>query len=143
MTSFRSGLTRRSKESPLRLSLFLLIGAAGAVGALTRFGLTHAAQRLLGSGFPYGTLLVNVLGCLLIGIFYHAATGLSMDARIVLGSGFLGALTTFSAFGHDTFEGLHHGHYGVAFLNIAANLFLGLVAVAVGYALARQFGGNG
>lgn len=127
----------------MRLSVLLLIGVAGAAGAMARYGLTQVTQRVLGSEFPFGTLLVNVLGCLLIGFFYHAATGLSVNTRIVLGSGFLGALTTFSAFGHDTFERLHQQHFGSALVNVAANLFLGLIAVAIGFAVARHLGAGG
>lgn len=121
----------------------MLIGVAGAVGALLRVGLTHAATRFWEHDFPYGTLLVNVIGCGLIGFFYHEATGLSQESRMILGSGFLGALTTFSAFGHDTVERLGDGRLGWALLNVSANLALGLAAVALGFIIAQQFGRSG
>ncbi len=126
----------------MRIQMLLLIAGAGALGAIARYGLTYASERIWGMQFPVGTLLVNVIGCFLVGVLYHLSSGLSHDMRIVLGSGFLGALTTFSTFGRETFERLHEGRLGEAFLNVSSNLVLGLAAVALGFVVARQLSGN-
>ena len=101
--------------------------------------------RLFGDGFPYGTLLVNVLGCFLIGVLAHI--GLTTDllpkeTREALGIGFLGGLTTFSTFGWETFRGLEDSAWSFAAGNVAANVLAGLTAVWAGVTVARAlFGG--
>ena len=116
------------------------IAIAGAAGALARYGLTGAVQRYFPSGFPGGTLLVNIIGCFLIGIL--AAVSLdrmpgSPLLRTALIVGFLGAFTTFSAFGYETLNLLRDGEMGHAFLNVTLSILLGLAAVWAGMQLAR------
>ncbi|MFA6347766.1 MAG: fluoride efflux transporter CrcB, partial [Dehalococcoidales bacterium] len=103
----------------------LYIAIAGALGAVSRFLLSGFAYRLLGSGFPYGTLCVNVLGSLLIGFIMQV--GLSTDIipqqlRTTITVGFLGAFTTFSTFSYETLNYIQEGVWGMALLNIAANV---------------------
>ncbi|MHC4830390.1 MAG: fluoride efflux transporter CrcB, partial [Planctomycetota bacterium] len=117
-----------------------------AVGALARYGLTMGLMRLCGRAFPFGTFAANVIGCLLIGLVMGAALaggGPSERVRIAVAVGLLGGLTTFSSFGFDTVQLLQSGRIGVALANVAANLAVGLFAVAVGLRLARSFVASG
>lgn len=118
----------------------LAVAAGGAFGALGRYWLATAAQRIGGSGFPYGTLTVNVLGSLLIGVLYVAFErgGLHQDLRLLLTVGLLGAFTTFSTFSLETLVLLEQGTWGRALVNIVASVVFCLVACAIGVYLARR-----
>lgn len=118
----------------------LLIAAAGACGVLARYGLAGLAHRAFRGTFPVGTLTVNLLGCLLIGLLMHAVIDrqtVGPTARLALGIGFLGGFTTFSAFGFETFELLRGGSYRLALANVAANVIGGVLAVWLGFVLPR------
>ncbi len=113
----------------------LIIGLGGFLGAVSRYLVAGWVQRLHNGTFPFGTLAVNVIGCLLIG----AAMALVQDrpllapnARLFFMIGLLGAFTTFSAFGCETVELLHDAQYLPALANAAANLLLGVGAVVLG-----------
>jgi len=116
---------------------------AGAAGAVARYGVSLAALRWLGPGFPYGTLAVNLLGCFLLG----AVTELTLEEgvlppewRTVVGTGFLGAFTTFSTFGVETVRALESGHWGVAAANVGLNVIAGVGLAAAGFWAARALG---
>lgn len=123
----------------MRELIFVAIG--GAVGAVCRYALSSGTHRLLGDGFPYGTLLVNVLGCLAIGVAAEASRAYPDSFTILhqrgIAVGYLGALTTFSTFGFETLRRFEQGEWGIAFGNIAANLLIGLAAVAFGLTVGR------
>lgn len=117
------------------MALPLAIAVAGALGALCRWGLTAAVQRALPGVFPWGTFVVNVIGCFLLGWL----TTLLVDrldwnlaVRTAVLSGFLGAFTTFSTFSFDTLELVRTGHVTKAALNVVLSLGIGLFAVWVG-----------
>ena len=117
-----------------------LIATFGALGALARYGTNVLAARLLGDGFAFGTLAVNVVGCFLLGLVVAVANQQVPNHalwRAALGVGFLGALTTFSTFGFETFVFLEKQRYALAALNISANLLIGLLCVWAGMALGR------
>ena len=120
----------------------LLAGLGGFLGAASRYGLSTFTQRLAGSpAFPYGTLVVNVLGCLLIGLAagYGETRGvLGPGARVFLLAGVLGGFTTYSAFGFETVDLLHSGQTGTALLNVGLQLVLGIGAVWGGLLLGRM-----
>lgn len=119
--------------------ILLAIGIAGALGALARYGVTIAALRWLGEDFPHGTLIVNLIGCFLLGIVAELALddrSLSPQTRAIVGTGFLGAFTTFSTFGVDTFRAIEAGAWGLAAANVAINVVGGLALVAAGVTLA-------
>ncbi|MCI0499064.1 MAG: CrcB family protein [Planctomycetales bacterium] len=121
------------------------IAAAGALGALSRWGINAAGYRLLGAGFAWGTLIANVVGCFLLGFLMYpglVSTKLSAEMRMALSVGFLGALTTFSTFTRETLCYIEDGRWTLAFCNIAANLLLGLGATMAGLILARTILGN-
>ena len=124
-----------------QLGRIACVATSGALGAVCRWGTTVATQRLLGTYWPYGTLTVNVLGCFLFGFAYQwfvqSALPVDSELRLLIFTGFLGAFTTFSTFGFETYE-LHHG-LGIAWavLNVALHISLGLTAVVVGVSLSR------
>ena len=118
----------------------ILIGCCGGLGAISRFLISKWLAIWLGDSFPVGTLAVNVLGCFLLGLvgqFSLESTAISKETRDVIAAGFLGGLTTFSAFGWDTFRRIQEGLWGAAAGNVMANLVAGLLAVWLGATLAR------
>jgi len=123
----------------------IYIAIAGSFGALGRYFMTDLAHRLLGGGYPYGTLAVNIVGSFLIGLIIQ--TGISTDLispawRLALTVGFLGAFTTFSTFSYETLSYLEDGTWSMAGVNIVANVLLAMIAVFFGVLLGRTlFGG--
>lgn len=121
----------------------IAIALGGAAGALTRYGVGVACARAWGERFGYGTLLVNAVGCFALGVLMHetwaAGERLSPHAHAGLAVGLLGGLTTFSTFGYQTVRHVDSGEPGLALLNIAANVVVGLAAAAAGLAAARLF----
>ena len=116
------------------------VGLGGFFGAIARYGLSGLVHRLVGGTFPSGTLAVNTLGCLVIGILAGLAEDrqlFSSSTRLFLMIGLLGSFTTFSTFGHETVELLREGSVRAALSNILANVLLGIVAVVVGHTLVR------
>jgi len=119
----------------------LAIAGGGAVGALLRYWISSGVYLLAGRGFPYGTLVVNVLGSLLMGFLYiwlleRSLAGTAMRAFVLIG--LLGAFTTFSTFSVETLNLLEAGHMGRAILNILVSVVLCIGAAALGVMLARQ-----
>lgn len=127
-------------------SLFY-IGVGGFFGANARYLLTLAANHLLTplmGVFPYGTLLVNVLGSFglaLIGGWFGSRSGMSPQLRLLIGSGFFGAFTTFSAFANESYALADDGKIALFLLNAILNYGLCLLGVALGFLLgSRLFG---
>jgi CrcB protein len=126
------------------LTRLVLIAVGAVLGALARYGLSGLVQRRLDSSFPGGTLVVNVVGCVVIGVILYLTEDRPMlrpEARLFLVVGVLGSFTTFSAFGYETFEMLRDGALRLALLNVLAQVVLGLGAVWGGHAVARAIGG--
>ena len=122
----------------------LLIGLAGLLGTLGRYWLSGVVARRYGETFPAGTLVVNVLGCLLIGLLFYVFQErylVGQTARTVILVGFLGGFTTFSSYGLQTFTLLQDGELAYAALNVVASNLLGILAVWGGYTLAKLLGG--
>jgi len=121
----------------------IAIALAGALGTLGRYGLSGVVQRMGRASFPVGTLAVNLVGCLLIGIVMELVREhpmLSPQTRSVLVVGFLGGFTTYSAFGYETTELLRGGGVALAALNVGAHVVLGVLAVVAGAAAVRAVG---
>lgn len=123
----------------------IYIVLAGGLGTLGRYYLSGWAQRILEEGFPYGTLLVNVLGSFLVGFIVQA--GMSTDLvprslRLAATLGFLGAFTTFSAFSYETLGYLEDGMWLMAGVNILANVIPAIIAVFLGVSLGRTILGG-
>lgn len=118
----------------------LLICLGGALGSGARYLVQTLAFRSLGPDFPYGTMVVNVTGSLLIGVVQQvglAGVGLSDTARLVLTAGVLGGFTTYSAFSYETVALLASGAWGRALLNVSLTTASCLLACALGIALGR------
>ena len=119
------------------------VGAGGMVGSILRFAIHTLIQRQAGpDGFPWGTLAVNGIGCLAIGMLagWSGARDVVGDAtRLFLVIGLFGGFTTFSTFGIDTFDLLHAGSYGAAAANVLAQVGVSLAAVGAGFAIGRAF----
>jgi len=118
-----------------------IVALGGALGAAARYVLAGAVMRVTGSTFPAGTLVVNLLGCLLVGVVAGAAidrAGLvGPGLRLFLIIGVCGGFTTFSAFGYETLELLRTDQILRATLNVGGHVIAGLAAVWVGLVLAR------
>ncbi|GHT17363.1 putative fluoride ion transporter CrcB [Planctomycetales bacterium] len=113
------------------------IGIAGMVGTLARYGTGWAASAAFGSGYPYGTYIVNVLGCLLFGL----AAGLietSSPWRVIILTGFLGGFTTFSAFAFENHELLTQQRWLSFAVHCLGQNILGIAAVFAGLALVSK-----
>ena len=123
------------------MKAFLLVAFGGAGGALMRWALAGGVDWVArGSRFPWGILVVNLAGCLSIGLLYGLAETrdwLTDAARWLLFVGFLGSFTTFSTFGWQSFDLLRQGHPGLAFANVLTSVALGLLCVWGGYVLGR------
>lgn len=113
--------------SPL---VVLFVGLLGGVGACARFVLDGAVARGLGRAFPYGTLVVNVSGALLLGLLVGAA--LSGDSHRLAGVGLLGAFTTFSTWAFESHRLAEDGERRLGALNFAVSLILGVAAAWLG-----------
>ena len=123
----------------MKLFDILIVGLGGGLGATVRYSIAWASARWLTVSYPVGTLIANVLGCFLIGLLIGTGkSDQSETARLALGVGFLGGLTTFSSFGAETINHLQQGQYATAGTHVALNLALGLIAVAVGIALGKK-----
>ena len=122
----------------------VLIASFGAVGALPRYALSGWAQRASDGSFPVGTLVVNLTGCLAIGVVGAVFAGphvIREEYRAAILVGMLGAFTTFSTFGWETFELANNGQFRLAGLNFALSNIGGLVAVWVGYRVTQHWVG--
>ncbi|MEZ5358758.1 MAG: fluoride efflux transporter CrcB [Candidatus Zixiibacteriota bacterium] len=121
----------------------LIVGLGGFIGAIARYGMSGIVHRQFGTAFPYGTLAVNVLGCLLIGAlmyFIESRTMMSQNLRLFIGIGCLGAFTTFSTFGYETLALLGDREFLRASLNVLGNVILGLGAVWLGRTILQYLG---
>jgi fluoride exporter len=118
----------------------LAVALGGGAGALARFGVDSLLEHRVDSVFPWSTFAINVSGCFLSGLLVAVVVD-SLGAPPWVGRGlivgFLGAYTTFSTFGAETYELTEIGHWGLAFLNVGASAAAGVAAVALGQAVGR------
>lgn len=129
-----------SKKERLVLQV-LAIAGGGALGALARFWMAGEVYRLLGRDFPWGTLVVNVLGSFLIGFLIvlfleRSAAGPEVRSAVIVG--FLGAFTTFSTFSLETLNLIEAGELARALINVAGSVAACLTACWLGLALGRS-----
>ena len=123
------------------LQKLLWIALGGALGTLSRYGLSSATQQWLGSKFPWGTAVVNIIGCFLLGAFYAFAIGrwnLSADARTVIFVGFIGAFTTFSTFVSETGQFLSDSRMLMGMGNVAFHVVAGIGVFFLGLAVGKN-----
>ncbi len=120
----------------------VLVALGGAIGAALRHLAGLAAMRLLGAGFPWGTLFVNVFGSLAMGILIAVLarrSGTSSEVRLFLATGLLGGFTTFSAFSLDVAVLWERGQAAAAAGYVAASVFVSILALFAGLWLVRSF----
>lgn len=120
---------------------YLIVGIGSALGGMTRYFLSNFVYKFLEPIFPYGTLVVNVVGSFLIGIFlfYLDANELiSSEVRIFLTIGFCGGLTTFSTFTYETFKLIQNSEFLFSGLNILLNLFLTLLGILIAFIISQK-----
>ncbi|WIF95978.1 fluoride efflux transporter CrcB [Caminicella sporogenes] len=123
------------------LQKILALGIGGFIGSNFRYWITFWTQTLFGNKFPHGTLIVNILGCFILGfltVYGNEITKLSLNTKLLLGTGMMGALTTFSTFSYETINLIRQSDYRLALINIFLNLFVGFTAVLLGFEFAKK-----
>ena len=121
---------------------YLIVFLGGGLGAALRHGINLAVARMLGTAFPYGTLLINITGSFIMGLVaaYFAFLGdASQHWRLFLTTGILGGYTTFSAFSLDVALLYERGEFGMAALYVIASVASSIVGLFAGLALVRYF----
>lgn len=123
------------------MTKLILVGTGGFLGSVSRYLLSGLAHRLAGrADFPYGTLAVNVIGCLMIGLLSGLAENRQLftpELRLLIFIGFLGGFTTFSTFGYEVVSFARDGQLIASLGNLMLHLVLGLGAVWTGLALSK------
>jgi len=118
---------------------FFYIGAGGAAGSLLRYWISEEVHRFLGSGFPWGTLCINLSGSLIIGFLWALFEffTVSHDIKLMLFIGFLGSFTTFATFSLENLNLYHDGEYAFLAVNVFASILFGLALVYAGHFTGR------
>ncbi|WP_309601540.1 fluoride efflux transporter CrcB [Sphingomonas sp.] len=118
----------------------LLVFIGGGIGAVLRHAVGRVTVMLGGTGFPVGTMIVNMLGSLIMGLlagWFATHPGVGQSSRLFLITGVLGGFTTFSAFSLDALTLYQRGEAGLAFGYVGLSVILSLAAIAIGYSLIR------
>jgi len=124
------------------LQKYLFIAVGGALGSIARFWVGSTVAGRMGTKFPYGTFIINITACIIIGFslaFLGRRTELNPAWRFLIPVGFVGAYSTFSTFEWETFSNLQTGAFLIAALYVVLSFFLGLVGVWCGVLIARTF----
>ena len=120
----------------------LIVGFGGSIGSIARYLCQKYIYELHPQPFPFGTLLVNVLGCFLIGLFFgisERGNFFDTEARLLLMAGFCGGFTTFSAFALENINLLKTGHFAYFGIYTSLSLILGIGAVWLGTSFVKLF----
>jgi CrcB protein len=138
----RATLAVRGRQRIGETLRLVWIAIFGAIGTLARYGLQGVVQFRAGSAFPYGTLLVNLSGCFLLGLIGQFTLNrlvISPDWRVAIAVGFFGGYTTFSSFGWETAKMLEDGEWLRASAYVGASVLAGLLLSVAGIRLANRF----
>jgi len=120
---------------------FWAIALGAAVGGVTRYYLSAAVQHRMGATFPWGTLVINVTGSIVLGFIMHYALStqsVSVELRALLTTGFCGGYTTFSTFSYETIALMEDGQWPRAALYVLLSVGLSLIATFFGFVAARE-----
>jgi CrcB protein len=123
------------------LKTIIYIALGGGLGSVLRYLTSVVMNKYVQSSFPYATFATNVLGCLLIGIFFgylEKQNGISQDLKFFLITGLCGGYTTFSTFSHENVELLQNNQILTTFLYISFSVFIGLMATWFGLVIAKS-----
>jgi CrcB protein len=125
--------------------ILFLIAIGGAIGSVARYSVGRAVQGLSGNGFPMGTLVVNIVGCFLIGVFVRFLLNMqtSPELRALLVVGFCGGFTTFSTFSYETVGLIEAGDYARAASYVVASVMICILATFAGMAAMGALRANG
>lgn len=118
----------------------LLVGLGGAVGSVLRYVTSVFFSKQVASIFPIGTFIVNIIGCLVVGLligFFGKQLNTQLELKLLLIVGFCGGFTTFSTFSTETISLFQSGQIGWAFLNIVLSVSIGLLAMWLGLTIAK------
>jgi len=117
------------------------VAIGGAIGSVFRYWISGLAHKIFNGGFPWGTLGVNLIGSLIIGLLWGLSEKfiISSSMRVFLFLGILGSFTTFSTFALENFNLMRDGEYWLASLNILLSLVFGIALVFIGYFSARAY----
>lgn len=122
------------------MSRLIYIGAGSAIGGILRYVVSGAVHRVLNGEFPYGTMVVNLLGSLIIGFLWglFETAAVSRDVRMFFLIGILGSFTTFSTFSLENMNLFLSREYGYFSINIFTTVILGIAFVFIGFSLSKQ-----
>ncbi len=123
------------------LSKVLLLGIGGFIGSNLRYWISNWSVNYFGTSLPYGTLMVNAIGSFILGflmIYGTEVANIDPRMRLFIGTGMMGALTTFSTFSVETFVFIRQSDYLLAILNIGLNITITLCAVWLGFIIAKS-----
>lgn len=132
-------------KSEMTMERIIWIFLAGGLGCVARYAIGLWAADRLGSAFPHGTLIVNLVGCFLIALVMSLALGVTSfppTVRLALTTGFLGGLTTYSSFNFETTRLMQDGAIGTALVNVGATMLGGFLAGLAGLAVGRLVVGH-
>jgi len=122
------------------MNTYIVIAVGGAFGAISRFWIATNVDKLYPATYPWGTFIVNLIGCFFIGLLFVLFSEkllLADNVRSLLVVGFLGAMTTFSTFSLDVLVLIEQGQYGMAFSYLLGSVVVCLIATFVGINIAR------
>ena len=122
---------------------YILVSAGAAIGGVLRYGISSYIQRNISVVFPYGTLVVNVVGSFILGIimFYlNEKELIGSELRLFLTVGFCGGFTTFSTFSYETLTLFRDSEFGLAIYNVLLNVVLCLVGIYLAYLISKLIG---
>ncbi|NLK73357.1 MAG: fluoride efflux transporter CrcB [Clostridiales bacterium] len=122
------------------MSKIMILGIGGFIGSNLRYWISLWAMVTFGNYIPFGTLIVNAIGSFILGLLtFYGIESIQIDPRIrlLIGTGMMGALTTFSTFSLETFNYLRDSDYSLALINIGLNVAVSLCAVWLGFMFAK------
>ena len=123
-----------------KIELIAIVGCGGFIGAALRYIISLNAAKIFGADFPYGTLIANIIGAIIIGFVMKMSLDTSLitpNTKLFLTTGMMGGLTTFSTFSYETVTMLNSGQYVLGALNLGLNVVLSFIGVTLGMIVAR------